>query len=170
MFNNLLRNTLFLLITLLFTIGLINPAFAANNSAPSNPKNMPSHHIKVYYLHNTFRCFSCNSIGDLTAAAVLGGKVKNTQTGASNTIAPAFQNLIEQGKLSFTAVNVDDDANHHFLKDFHTRSKFPVVVEIKNGKVVRYKVLDKVWQLLHGPQDKFISYIQNEVKDFTTRL
>jgi len=170
MLNNLIRTTLLLLVTLLFSIGLINPAFAATSSAPSNTKAAPSHHIKLYYLHNTFRCFSCNSIGDLTQAAVLGGEVENPQSGEKNTIAPAFQGLIDQGKLSFTAINVDDAENHHFLKDFHTRSKFPVVVEIKDGKIVRYKVLNKVWNLLHGPQDKFIRYIQKNVKAFTKAL
>lgn len=170
MFDNLLSSITLLLITLLFSIGLINPAFAANNSAPHNPQSLQSHHIEVYYLHNTFRCFSCNSIGDLTAAAVLGGVVENPQTGANNTIAPAFQDLIDQGKLSFALVNVDDAKNHHFLNDFHTRSKFPVIVEIKDGKIVRYKVLNKVWNLLHGPQEKFISYIQKNVKDFTKDL
>jgi len=170
MFNHFLRTTLLLLVTLLFSIGLINPVFAASSSAPNNTQTAPSHHIKIYYLHNTFRCFSCNHIGDLTRTAVLGGEVENPKTGEKNTIAPIFQDLIAQGKMSFTAVNVDDSENRHFLQDFHTRSKFPVIAEIKDGKVVRYKVLNEVWNLLHGPQDKFISYIQKNVKDFSKDL
>ena len=165
MSNKLIRTILFLSITFICAFGLINPVLAADSA-----ETAPSHRIQVYYLHNTFRCFSCNSIGDLTQAAVLGGVVENPATGEKNTIKPAFQGLIEQGKLSFAAVNVDDSENHHFLADFHTRSKFPVVVEIKDGKIARYKVLDKVWTLLHGPQDKFISYIQKNVSDFTKGL
>ncbi len=165
MSNKLIRTILFLLIAFFCSFGHINPVLAA---APT--KATPSHRIQVYYLHNTFRCFSCNSIGDLTQAAVLGGVVENPATGEKSTIKPAFPKLVQQGKLSFAAVNVDDSENHHFLADFHTRSKFPVVVEIKDGKITRYKVLDKVWTLLHGPKNKFISYIQKNVSDFTKRL
>ena len=170
MLNKLLHAALLLLITLTCSFGLINPAFAATDSAPANTEAAPSHHIKVYYLHNTFRCFSCNHMGDLTRAAVLGGEIENSKTNKKSVIAPTFQKLVEQNRLSFTAVNIDDKENRHFLKDFHTRAKFPVIVEIKDGKVVRYKVLNEAWTLLHGPEDKFISYIQKNVKDFTKDL
>ena len=168
MTNKKLTQSISILFIMIISLGFINPAFSTNNQ--TDTKIYSTHHIQVYYLHNTFRCFSCNSIGDLTRAAVLGGEVKNPQTGEKNTLAPAFQDLIDQGKLSFTAVNVDDAENHHFLKDFHTRAKFPVIAEIKDGKVVRYKVLNEVWNLLHGPQDKFISYIQKNVKEYAKGL
>ncbi len=168
MSNQSPRTILLLLVFLVCSMGLINPTFAASDTTPA--KATPSHQIQVYYLHNTFRCFSCNHIGELTKAAVLGGKVENEQTGEESTIAPAFKDLIDQGKLSFSEINVDNAENHHLLADFHTRSKFPVVVEIKGGKIVQYKVLNEVWKLLHGPQDKFISYVQENVKEYCKGL
>ena len=168
MLKKLQRTTLLLIATLTCSLGLINHTLAASNSTAT--KATPSHQIHVYYLHNTFRCFSCNSVGDLTRIAVLGGEIENPKTGEKSTFAPAFQDLIGQGKLSFSAINIDDSENHHLLTDFHTRAKFPVVVEIKNGQVVRYKVLNEAWKLLYGPQDKFVSYIQENVREYTEDL
>jgi len=133
-------------------------------------KIMPDHRVVVYYLHNTFRCSSCNSIGDLTQAAVIGGEVENLNTGEKSRVEPAFQDLIEQGKLSFTLVNVDEPGNHHFLQNFQTSSKFPVIAEIKDGEILRFKVLDRVWRLLEGENSRFISYIQQNVHDFFKNL
>ncbi len=170
MMNKKLTLSISMLIILIISLGFINPAFSTNNQTETDTKISSAHHIQVYYLHNTFRCFSCNSIGELTKAAVLGGKVENPQTGEESTIAPVFKDLTDQGKLSFSEINVDNTENHHFLADFHTRSKFPVIVEIKDGRIARYKVLKEVWKLLHGPQDKFISYVQENVKEYSKGL
>lgn len=133
-------------------------------------KIMPDHRVVVYYLHNTFRCSSCNSIGNLTQAAVLGGEVENLETGEESRVAPAFQHFVDQEKLSFSFVNVDEPENHHFLQNFQTSSKFPVIAEIKDGEILRFKVLDRVWRLLEGENSRFISYIQQNVHDFFKNL
>ena len=127
---------------------------------------LPAHRVVVYYLHNTFRCSSCNTIGDLTQAAVLGREVENLATGEKSSVAPVFQDLLDQGKLSFSLVNVDQPENHHFLQNFQTSSKFPVIVEMRDGKVHKFRVLDQVWKLLEQKNDQFIRYVQENVRGF----
>ncbi len=171
MMNTILFKTFILIITGLSLNLCFSPlAMAAALPADTSAKTPPVHRVVVYYLHNTFRCSSCNSIGNLTQAAVLGGEVENLKTGEESRVAPAFQHFVDQEKLSFSFVNVDEPENHHFLQNFQTSSKFPVIAEIKDGEILRFKVLDRVWKLLEGENSRFISYIQQNVHDFFKNL
>ena len=170
MLNVILYKTFILIITGLSLSLCFSPPAMAAEPLNGMAKTPAAHRVVVYYLHNTFRCSSCNSIGDLTRAAVLGGEVDNLMTGEVSQVKPAFQHFIDQGKLSFLLVNVDEPENHHFLQNFQTSSKFPVIAEIKDGKILRFKVLDRVWKLLEGENRRFISYIQQNVHDFSKNL
>lgn len=168
-------NTMLSKIFILMIMGLSLTLFSclpakAVDIPKGTAKITPDHRVVVYYLHNTFRCSSCNSIGDLTQAAVMGGEVENLYTGEKSRVKPAFQDLIDQGKLSFSLINVDEPENHHFLQNFQTSSKFPVIVEMKDGKILRYKVLHQVWKLLQEKNDLFISYVQENVKAFLKNI
>jgi hypothetical protein len=121
--------------------------------------------VTVYYLHNTWRCYSCNSIESLTRAAVLGGKGENTKFKGEIDATSPFPEMVKAGTLSFEPVNVDLAENKHLLTDLKAEAKYPVMVETKGGKVVRSKVLTEVWERL-GDNAGFIKYVQTELRAF----
>ena len=143
---------------LLFGILTLVSAFAC-------AADQPGRVVTVYYLHNTWRCLSCNSIESLTRAAVLGGKGENTKVKATVEVQSPFAELVKAGGLTFQAINVDPPENQHYLADFKARAKFPVIVETVDGKVVRTKLLDEVWDRL-GDSAGLVKYVQDEVQAF----
>lgn len=62
-------------------------------------------------------------------------------------------------------VNTDEPENKHFIEDFQLVTKSVVLAEYHDGKIVRSKNLDKVWQLVRN-KDDFIEYVQNEAGAF----
>ncbi len=121
----------------------------------------------VYYLYKNFRCYSCNKIEEVTEKSIKGGKVELDTATAYNASGEKFALNVKNGNLKFMAVNVDTPENQHLLHDFQTRAKFPVMVELKDGKVVRYRVLDQAWTYLKKKDaEAFVNYIQSSLLDF----
>jgi small redox-active disulfide protein 2 len=89
----------------------------------------------VYYFYGNHRCATCNRMEELTKKA------------------------IKDKGVSYKAVNLDEPANEHFVKDFQLDSR--VVVIQREGT---YKKMDKVWDLV-GDEEAFIAYIQSGLKD-----
>ena len=131
------------------------------------PKAVPKkeHKIVVYYLCNTFRCEACNGLESMVKAAALGGKAENGQTKVTTDVTSPYPDLVTSGKLVFKSVNVDEELNKHLLTDFDTDSKLPVIAEIKDGKVLRFKIMKNVWKLLDDDK-AFIAYIQDGLKEY----
>ncbi len=133
-----------------------NP-YATGATAPSIPKAKPTgsgnpsvsprpDRVIVYYFHNTFRCPTCHKIENYTKEAVESG----------------FSQALRDGRVEFQVLNIDEPANSHFIQDYQLNTKSVVVVDIKNGKQVRWGNLTKVWELV-GNQQLFIKYIQDGV-------
>jgi arsenate reductase-like glutaredoxin family protein len=89
----------------------------------------------VYYFYGNHRCATCNRMEELTKKA------------------------IKDKGVSYKAVNLDEPANEHFVKDFQLDSR--VVVIQRDGT---YKKMDKVWDLV-GDEEAFIAYILSGLKD-----
>jgi len=101
----------------------------------------------VYYFHATTRCATCRTI----------------EAYAHETVASRFAADLEARRLEWQAVNVDEPANRHFIRDFQLYTRSVVIVDAKDPK--RFKVLDRVWQLV---RDKlaFQRYIEQEIRAF----
>jgi len=80
-----------------------------------------------------------------------------------------FKDAIASGKLEFKTVNVDERANEHFVKDYQLYTKAVVLSLEKDGKEVKSKNLDQIWQLVRNKQ-KFIEYVTGEVNTFMEGL
>jgi hypothetical protein len=117
--------------------------------APSATVEAPavSPAVLVYYFHATTRCATCRTI----------------EAYARETVATRFAADIEARRLTWQAVNVDEPANRHFIRDFQLYTRSVVVVDAKDPK--RYKVLDRVWQLV-GNKPAFQSYVEQEIRAF----
>ena len=103
--------------------------------------------IRVYYFHGATRCATCKTI----------------EAYAHETVASAFAPELKAGSVEWTVVNVDEPANQHFTSDFQLYTRSVVVVDAKDPK--RFKVLDRVWQLV-GDKAAFQKYVEQEIRAF----
>jgi hypothetical protein len=105
--------------------------------------------IIAYYFHGTSRCVSCRKIEAYSDEAIKSG----------------FTTELKDGVLEWRVVNVEEKENGHFVEDYKLYTKSLVLVEMKDGKQVKWKNLDKVWELLKD-KDAFIKYVKYEVSIF----
>ncbi len=103
--------------------------------------------VLVYYFHATTRCATCRTI----------------EAYAKDTLTSRFAADLEARRLAWKAVNVDEPANRHFIRDFQLYTRSVVVVDAKDPK--RYKVLDRVWQLVRD-KAAFQRYVEQEIRAF----
>ena len=103
----------------------------------------------AYYFHGNKRCSTCRKLEAYSEEAITGG----------------FAPELESGELEWRVVNTDDKANAHFVTDFELVTKSVVLVEYRDGEVVRWKNLKLVWQLV-GDEDGFVRYVRDETRDF----
>ncbi len=103
--------------------------------------------LLVYYFHATVRCATCRTI----------------EAYARETVTTRFAADIEARRLAWQAVNVDEPANRHFVRDFQLYTRSVVVVDAKDPR--RYKVLDRVWQLVRD-KAAFQRYVEQEIRSF----
>lgn len=109
----------------------------------------PENGIVAYYFHGNKRCSTCRKLEAYSTEAITGG----------------FASQLENGALEWRVVNTDEKANAHFVTDFELVTKSVVLVEYRDGEVVRFKNLKLVWQLV-GDQDGFLRYVRDETADF----
>lgn len=105
--------------------------------------------VVAYYFHGNKRCTTCRKLEAYSEEAITGG----------------FAPELESGELEWRAVNTDEKDNAHFVTDFQLVTKSVVLVEYRDGEVVRFKNLKLVWQLV-GDQDGFLRYVRDETRDF----
>jgi hypothetical protein len=126
-------------------------ATGAAVAAPPKPTTVAeapaSAGIRVYYFHGATRCATCKTI----------------EAYAHEAVASAFAPELKAGSLEWTVVNVDEPANQHFTRDFQLYTRSVVVVDAKDPK--RFKVLDRVWQLV-GDKAAFQKYVEQEIRAF----
>ena len=97
----------------------------------------------VYYFHGTQRCRTCNAIEKM----------------ARNVVETRFVKALSEKRIVFKSVNVDDQANEHFVSTYSLSMR---TVVLARGKA--FKRLDKVWQLVRD-EKKFSEYLESEIKD-----
>lgn len=105
--------------------------------------------IYVTYFHATARCVSCLKIEDLTNA----------------TMSTRFAVPISEKRVVWRTLNLDEPANDHFTKDYGLYTKSVIVSEVRDGREVRWKNLDRIWDLLGDPP-AFQGYVEREVQAF----
>jgi len=81
---------------------------------------------------------------------------------SNEALQDAFAEALNQGRLEWRAVNVDEPGNAHFVRDYELYSKSIVVVKIHNEKQTTWKNLERIWELV-GDKGVFIKYVQDEV-------
>lgn len=103
----------------------------------------------AYYFYNTIRCASCLKIEKYSHEAIERG----------------FADKLAAGELSWMMKNLDEEANFHFVDDYKLFTKALILVRYEDGKQVKWKNCDKVWELLND-EAAFKKYVESEVADF----
>ncbi len=112
-------------------------------------EDRPVAKVMAYYFHGTFRCYTCTNMEKYSRAA----------------IETNFKDALASGKLEFNAVNVEERENEHFAKDYQLYTKSLILSLVKDGKEVKSKNLDKIWEYARNKQ-KFIDYVTSEINGF----
>ncbi len=105
--------------------------------------------VIVNYFHGTVRCKTCNTIESYTREAV----------------PMFFAKLLREGKLELRTADIDLEENEHFVEEFKLVSSSVVLELVNNGKRAKWKILPKVWELVHE-KEKFFKYIETEIRAF----
>ncbi|MFA5270946.1 MAG: nitrophenyl compound nitroreductase subunit ArsF family protein [Candidatus Omnitrophota bacterium] len=105
--------------------------------------------VVAYYFHGNVRCYTCHKLEEYSKEA----------------IEQNFKDALSSGKLEFKVVNVDEKTNAHFIDEYQLYTKSLVLSLIKNGKEIKSKNLDKIWEYV-GDKKKFFEYVTKETRDF----
>jgi len=134
-------------------VAVLAGAFVINSSVSAGETETvatePDNGVVAYYFHGNKRCSTCRKLEAYSQEAIVGG----------------FAAELSSGELEWRVVNVDDKANAHFTTDFELVTKSVVLAEYRDGKVVRFRNLKLVWQLV-GDEDGFVRYVRDETRDF----
>ena len=106
--------------------------------------------IRVYYFHRTARCHSCLKIESLS----------------EETVKTFFPVELENGAVTWRSINLDDAGNAHFVEDYDLSTQTVIVAEYSGGQQLRWKNLDKVWELLDADVE-FSQYVESEIRAWT---
>ena len=90
--------------------------------------------VVAFYFHGNVRCATCKKI----------------EAYADEAVQQGFAEALEDGALTWRVVNIDEPENKHFVQDFQLVTRSVVLAEYRDGKVVRWENLDKVWQLVRA--------------------
>lgn len=124
----------------------------AEGPAPEETSSLPEaspHKVILYYFHGNARCPTCMKFESYSREVVKTG----------------FQNELEDGRLKFRIVNVDEPGNAHYVEDYKLYTKSIVLVEMQGNEQVRWSNLDKIWDLV-GSKETFVGYVQDGLKEY----
>lgn len=109
--------------------------------------------LTIYYFHTTYRCWTCNQFEKLT------GEV----------LAENYADRLSSGVVVFKVVNVENEANRHFVNDYRLVTKSLILSLEKDGKELQWKNLDQIWILVRDP-DKFKDYVRQGINDYLKKV
>jgi len=120
---------------------------AISDTAHAAPAN--NHKVVVYYFYFTPRCQTCLNMEAFSKEAV--------ETG--------FVNELKQGAVEWHSYDTGKKEFEHYWNDFKLETKSLIMVDMQDGKQLRWKNCDKIWDLV-GDKPDFFKYVQEEVRAY----
>jgi len=136
------------LFLVLLAAAALSSSIFLSPSAPAG-EDAKGAHVIAYYFHGTMRCPTCHKLEQYSKEA----------------IETNFKDALVSGKLEFKVINVEDKGNEHYGNDYQLYTKSLIVSELKDGKEVRWKNLEKIWELVRD-EEEFDKYVQDEINDW----
>jgi len=118
------------------------------NEAPANAETSPEK-VVVYYFRGNARCPACVKFEAYTREAIKSG----------------FPKALEDKRLEFRTVNVEEPGNGHYVDEYDLYTKSVVVVKMKGNERVRRTNLSRIWDLVWS-KEEFVEYVQDAVRDY----
>ena len=112
---------------------------------PENERQSPV--LVAYYFHGTSRCPTCLKM----------------EKYAREAIEESFDGDVQSGRVQWQAVNYDEPANEHFVKQYELFASALVLVS-GQADVQRWQKLERIWDLV-GDEQAFKNYVIDEVKN-----
>jgi hypothetical protein len=135
---------------------LVGVAFVALSAgvAPANGSQeksveRPPHQVVAIYFHRTVRCPTCKRVGALAEEAVVR----------------QFEKEVEAKSIVFLFTDFQDKKNAEFAKGYKISGPTLVLVNVFDGKVVRWIAMPKVWPLVGQPAE-LQAYVQAGVSEY----
>ena len=124
------------------------PVASASLQATAKPANEKQSPVLVaYYFHGTFRCPTCLKM----------------EKYAREAVEESFDGDVQSGRVQWQAVNYDEPANEHFVKQYELFASALVLVS-GQADVQRWQKLERIWDLV-GDEPAFKNYVIDEVKN-----
>lgn len=122
------------------------PATAPADGAAHRPA-AGADKVVVYYMHQTFRCVTCNQIEAMTA----------------DLVRTDFAAEVAAGRVELRKANFQQD--EALARRFDVASSSVVVVKVRGGREAEHRTLDKVWELA-GDRDAFAAYVGGAIRAY----
>jgi hypothetical protein len=123
-------------------------AIATNSGNNANETTTRPDGVTVINFHGAKRCRTCIGIGDQ----------------ARKTLDQEFAAEEKAGKVHWQHINYDEPANAHYVKDYQLVSSTVVVTLWKDGREVKWRRLDGVWDHV-GDEPVFRAYVAQGVRE-----
>lgn len=136
-----LKKLIVILLAAVAVVSVSFPAFAGKDASVGK--------VTAYYFHGSFRCPTCTAMEKYSKDVIDGN----------------FKEALQSGRVEFKAINVEERENEHFVNDYKLYAKSLILSLVKNGKEIKSKNLNKIWEYAHNKQ-KFSDYVSKEVADF----
>ena len=141
-------------------IGLVIGIFLCSCLFPASPllagtdsKEAPESQVVVTYYYTSYRCPTCMKLETYSRQAIEGG----------------FPTEIEEKKVVFRTLNLDEPENSRYVEDYKLVTKSLIVSLNRKGKEIKWKNLPDIWRLV-GVQEKFAEYVRRETRSFLEEL
>ncbi len=105
--------------------------------------------LVVSYLHGSARCGPCRTL----------------QAYATEAVETHFAKELADGSMEFRIVNVATPENRHLQQHYEIYTQSVIVSEMQDGEEIRWRNLDRVWDLLRD-RNAYFDYIRREIEDF----
>jgi hypothetical protein len=140
-----LKKIIIILLAVVAVISVCYPVFAEENKSSGK--------VIAYYFHGTSRCPTCHKLEQYSKEAIEAN----------------FKDALASGKLEFKVINIENKGNEHYASDYQLYTKSLILSLITDGKQIKWKNLDKIWEYV-GNKQKFFEYVTSEINNFLKSL
>jgi hypothetical protein len=89
----------------------------------------------------------------------------NIEAYALEAMQTHFSPQLEDGTLAWKKIDTDQPEHAHFNTDLNLYTKSIVLMQYEDGKLLKWKNLEKVWDLVYE-KPAYLDYIQTSTSEF----
>ena len=110
---------------------------------------LPENGVVVYQFHRRFRCDACHKLEEAINEAL---KVH-------------FEKELSSGRLIYKVIDLDAEGSDYYSKAYDFFCNTVIMVDMENGKEIRFKNLEDVWELV-DQKDATMEFIRSHIAEY----